>query len=245
MRGAMAARKEARTKRARTKAAPGRSTPRQAGKSPPPAECLYLGCFFFDDVLNDKDCTGTFQMVVSAPTPEQSIDRFRTRLRAIHRLGNLLTSPCTVYLQGVVPLTGSFKEGILVNIEFRPTPDPPDYQVVNMMPPQGIKTPGSFELAQGKDEAIQPFVDFGGLAHQRAVQRAKESSTPEGWPAQPPTLRLSPEERKKQREEAAADRARKNLEREAAKKARQAAAVEKKKRAAALEVTLAELGRLK
>lgn len=243
MRGSMAARKKARTKPARTKAAPGRSTSRQAGKSPPPAEALYLGCFFFDDVLNDKDCTGTFQMVVSASTPEQSIDRFRTRLRAIHRLGNLLTSPCTVYLQGVVPLAGSFKEGLLVNFEFRPTPDPPDYQVVNMMPPQGIKTPGSFELAHGKDEAIQPFVDFGGLAHQRAAQRAKESSTPAGWPAQPPKPHLTPEERKKQKEEAAANRAKKQLEREAAKKARQVAADEKKKRAAALKATLAELDR--
>ena len=181
-------------------------------------------------------------MVVSASTPEQSIDRFRTRLRAIHRMGNLFASPCTVYLQGVVPLTGSFKEGLLVNCEFRPTPDPPDYQVVNMMPPQGIKTPGSFELAQGKDEAIEPFVDFGGLAHQRAAQRATEGSTPAGWPAQPAKPRLSPDDRKKQKEEAAANRAKKQLERENAKKARQAAADERKKRAAALKATLAELG---
>ncbi|HKY34446.1 MAG TPA: hypothetical protein VJN18_00790 [Polyangiaceae bacterium] len=215
----------------------------RASKPTPPAECLYLGCFFYDDVLNDKDCTGTFQMVVSASTPEQSLDRFRTRLRAIHRLGNVLTSPSTVYLQGVVPLTGSFKEALLVNCEFRPRPDAPDYQVVNMLPPQGIKTPGSFELVQGKDESIQPFVDFGGLAHQRAEQRAKESSRPAGWPAQPPKPRLSPEERKKQKEEAAANRAKKQLERETAKKVRQAAADEKKKRAAALKVTLAELGR--
>lgn len=242
MRRLMAARKKTRTKStARTETASGRSSPPQATKPVPPAECLYLGCFFFDDVLNDKDCTGTFQMVVSAATPEQAVDRFRKRLRAIHRIGNVLSSPCTVYLQGFIPLTGSFKDGLMVNCEFRPTPDPPDYQVVNLIPPQGIESPGSYELAQGKDEAITPFVDFGGLAHQRAKQRATESSAPAGWTAHPPKPRLTPEERKKKKDEAEANRARKQLERETRKKMRQAAAEEKTKRAAALKATLMEL----
>lgn len=240
----MATRKKTRTKATpRTKTAPRPASPRKASKPVAPPECLYLGCFFFDDVLNDKDCTGTFQMVVSASTPEQSIDRFRKRLRAIHRLGNVLTSPCTVYLEGVVPLIGSFKEGLMVNCEFRPAPDPPDYQVTNMLPPQGITTPGSFVLTYGKDEAIQPFVDFGGLAHQRAVERAKEASSPvSGWPVQPPKPRLSAEERKKQKDEAVANRARRQVEREAKEKTRKAAAEEKTKRAAVLKATFSELG---
>jgi hypothetical protein len=149
-----------------------------------------------------------------------------------------------VYLQGFIPLTGSFKEGLLVNYEFRPTPDPPDYQVVNLTPPQGIESPGSYELTQGKDEATTPFVDFGGLAHQRSKQRAKDASStpPLGWPAQPPKPRLTPEERKKQKDEAAANRVRKQVEREAKKEAQKVAAEEKIKRAAALKATLAELG---
>lgn len=54
----------------------------------------------------------------------------------------------------------------MVNCEFRPIPDPPDYQVVNTVPPQGIDdAPRSYELTHGKDETMPPFVDFGGLAH--------------------------------------------------------------------------------
>ena len=99
-------------------------------------ESLYLGCFFFDDFINDEEHTGTFQMVVAASSPEQAVERFRKRLRAIRRIGSVLAGPNTVYLQGFIPLTGSFKEGVLVNYESRPSPEPPDYQLLNMTPEQ-------------------------------------------------------------------------------------------------------------
>lgn len=237
----MAARKK--TKKPSGPAAGGKTkrTPAKQAKSAPTDVCLYLGCFFFDDYLNEKEHTGTFQMLVEASSPEQAVERFRKRLRAIRRFNSVLTGPTTVYLEGFVPLTGTFKEGLLVNYESRPSPEPPDYQITNMVPEQGIKSPGSYRLTDDEKDGIQPFVDFGGIAHQRAVEAAKKSLEGSSWPPSSPKPHLSPEERAKARVEALAQRAQKTAEAEAKKKERAAAAEAKQKRDRALKATLEEL----
>jgi len=221
-----------------------KGTPTKPAKSAPTDVCLYLGCFFFDSYLNDGEQTGTFQLVVEASRPEQAVERFRKRLRAIRRCNSVLTGPNTVYLEGFLPLTGSFKEGLLVNYESRPSPaEELDYQLLNMVPEQGIKGPGSYQLADGEKKGIQPFVDFGGVAHQRAVEAAKKALQGSSWPSAPPRPHLTPEDRGKARVEAAAQRAKKAAETEAKKKERLTAAAAKQKRDRALGDTLAELGK--
>jgi len=228
-----------------TKPSKARGAARKTGKptkketSALTAPCLYLGCFFLD-TYGEHDHTGTFQMVIEASSPEQAVERFRTRLRAINRIGSVLASPNTIYLEGFLPLTGSIKEGILVNYESRPTPDPPDYQLTNMMPEQGIEGPRSYQLTYDDKEGIQPFIDFGGAAHLRAVEAAKRALQKSSWPASPPKPRLSTEEREKARLHATARRGQ-AAEAEAKKKERQAAAAAKARRDLALKETLSEL----
>jgi hypothetical protein len=219
------------------KEAKSRRKPRPAGTD----ECLYLGCFFFDDYLNDKEYEGTFQMVVAAATPEQAVERFRKRLRAIQRLGTVLTSPSTVYLQGFVPLDGSFREGVLVNYEARPSPDPPDYQILNMAPEQGIEGLGCFQLADDENDCIQPFVDFGGLAHKKSADAGSDPASGSMTPTAR-RKRLTPQELEMSRAVAAAERNRKKAEADARRREREAAAEERRKRDNSLKATLAELG---
>lgn len=236
----MAARKKAKKPSKARGAARRTGKPTKKETSALTAPCLYLGCFFLD-TYGEHDHTGTFQMVIEASSPEQAVERFRTRLRAINRIGSVLASPNTIYLEGFLPLTGSINEGILVNYESRPTPDPPDYQLTNMMPEQGIEGPRSYKLTYDDKEGIQPFIDFGGAAHLRTVEAAKKAVQNSSWPASPPKPRLSTEEREKARLEAAAQRGQKAAEAEARKKERQAAAAAKERRDRALKATLAEL----
>jgi hypothetical protein len=219
----------------------------QTNKSPkrqtaePPDDSPYLGCFFFDDYLNDKEHTGTFQMVVAASSPEHALDRFKKRLRAIRRIGSVLSGPNTVYLQGLVPLRGPFGDGILVNYESRPAPEPPDYQLLNMTPEQGVEELGSFQLADDDEDGIQPFVDFGGKAHEKTRDAAKAAGDDLSSPGLPRKTRLSPDERQKVRAEQAVLRAKRAADAEAKKKARQVATEAKQRRERALKATLDEL----
>ncbi|MEI9942232.1 MAG: hypothetical protein WDO69_33870 [Pseudomonadota bacterium] len=237
----MAARKKTKTLpkapavREQTNKSPKRQTAEPRDDSP------YLGCFFFDDYLNDKEHTGTFQMVVAASSPEHALDRFKKRLRAIRRIGSVLSGPNTVYLQGLVPLRGPFGDGILINYESRPSPDPPDYQLLNMTPEQGVEELGSCQLADDDEDGIQPFVDFGGKARERTQEAAKPAGddlSPSGLRQKP---RLSSEEREKVRAEQAVLRAKRAADAEAKKRARQAAAEAKQRRERALKATLGEL----
>ncbi len=203
-----------------------------------PKSSLYLGCFFFDSYLNDQDHTGTFQMVVGATSPEQAVDRFHSRLRAIRRIGSVLSGPSTVFIQGIIPLDGSFEQAVLVNYESRPSPDPPDYQLLNMTPEQGVKGLGSYELSK-EDDTIQPFIDFGGQAHNRALE-AKKAAPP---PYAQVKARSSPEEAAKARAEKAEQKARRAAESAKRKDERETIARVKARRDQALGATLAEMGK--
>jgi hypothetical protein len=204
---------------------------------------LYLGCFFFDRYRDDDDHTGTFQMVVSAPSPEQAIERFRKRLRFIHGLGTVLTSPSTVYLEGIVPLDRPFEEAVLVNYESRPSPEPFDYQLTNMTPEQGIKGLGFLQIAHDDEQDIPPFVDFGGKAHLRVLEAARKLNEKRGSAATPAKPHLSVEERDRVRVAAAAEKATRIAEAQAKKAQRLAASEAKQRRDRALKETLAELGK--
>jgi hypothetical protein len=204
--------------------------------------CLYLGCFFFDRYREDDDHTGTFQMVVSAQSPEQAIERFRKRLRFIHRLGTVLTSPSTVFLEGIVPLAQPFEEAVLVNYESRPSAEF-EYQLTNMTPEQGIKGLGFLQIAHDDERDIQPFVDFGGKAHLRVLEAARKLNEKGGPSTTPLKPRLSVEERDRAQAEAAAQKARRAVEGQAKKAERQAAKEAKQRRDRAFKETLAELGK--
>jgi hypothetical protein len=56
-------------------------------------------------------------MVIEALNPENAANQFRERLRQIKRSGYLFGRPTTIYLEGFVPLTGSYETGLLVNWE--------------------------------------------------------------------------------------------------------------------------------
>lgn len=236
----MAARKE--TKK------PSRTTHgKRAGtrRGPPQSEGddarLYLGCFFFDS-FGDRDHVGTFQVVIEASSPDDAVKRLRRRLKAIRAVGSILSGTYTIYLEGLVPLTGSFKEGLMVNYESRPDDEPPDYQLLNFMPEQGRPTPRSYRL--GKDDTKDElFLDFGGKAHLRALEAAKSADGAHLPPGVWPKPRLSPEEKEKARAQAAAQKVQRAAESAAKKKERQVAAEAKQRRDRALKETLAELGK--
>lgn len=202
---------------------------------------LYLGCFFFDS-FGDRDHVGTFQMVIEATTPDDAVMRLRKRLKAIRGAGSILSGKYTIYLEGLVPLTGSFKEGLLVNYESRPDDEPPDYQLLNFMPEQGRPTLRSYRI--GKDGTTEePFLDFGGKAHLRLLEAARKLNEKGTTAATSSKHDLPAEERERVRAAAAAQKANRVAETQAKRNERLAAVEAKQRRDRALKETLAELKR--
>jgi|GEM_PF-6989332 len=200
--------------------------------------CLYLGCFFFDSYLNDQDHTGTFQMVVAATSPEQAVDRFHSRLRAIRRIGSVLSGPSTVFIQGIIPLDGSFEQAVLFNYESRPSPEPPDYQLLNITPEQGVKGARFLRAIQRRryDPAVHRFWWSGS----QPGARSKKAAPP---PNAQVKARSSPEEAAKARSEKGEQKARRAAESAKRKDERVTIARAKARRDQALGATLAEMGK--
>jgi hypothetical protein len=214
--------------------------PVRPDKSEEDDACLYLGCFFFDS-FGVSDQVGTFQIVIEAMSPDDVMKRLRRRLKTIRASGSILTGTYTIYLEGLVPLTGSFKEGLMVNYESRPSDEPPDCQLLNFMPEQGRPTPRSYRI--GKDGTTEKaFMDFGGKAHLRVLEAAKKLASEGAATSVPHRPMLSAEDRERVRAEAAAQKARRAAEVQATKQARLAAAEAKQRRDRVLKQTLAELG---
>src|SRR5262245_28533949 len=86
--------------------------------------CLFLLCFSFDEP-GEPEHIGTFQLVVEATGPENAVDRGRVRLRRLRASTTLFDDPVTIYLDGIIRLTGSFKDGVVVNwVSERAPPSP-------------------------------------------------------------------------------------------------------------------------
>jgi hypothetical protein len=214
---------------------------------------LYLGCFSFDEP-GDEEHEGTFQVVVEAANPEQAVNRMRTRLRKLRTAASLFDSPTTIYLDGFIELKGSFKDGLLVNWVSGPARSP-SWQIMNLVPEQDHEAEAYGVDDESKDDAIEPFLDFGGQSFRKALEasRAKDRSGtqpvnsiglgPGTHPARAPQPGSTAEQRAEQRKEAARTKELRRAEREALKQKRQAAAEAKKERDRRIAETLAELRR--
>src|SRR5262249_51625107 len=104
-------------------------------KKTAPTPSLYLGCFFFD-APGEQDQTGTFQVVVEARSPEDAVDRFSKRLRKLRTTTTLFDDPTTIYINGLIKLSGSFENGLLVNYASGDSPPEPHFGIACLIPEQ-------------------------------------------------------------------------------------------------------------
>jgi hypothetical protein len=205
---------------------------------------LYLGCFYFDEI-GEEEYSGTFQMLARASDPEAALDLFRIRMRKLRTTSDLFDNPVTIYLDGVLDLAGSFENAVLVNYRTEAR-DEVSVTVSNILPMQSghevlaHEAPaGSLKEAESSKDGqdVVPFVDFGGFAFRKAVERAKNPARQtravpaETLPAAPPSP-LTYSRTKSRSENAAAMEEKKRAQEERHRK---------KEQRKALSSTLAEL----
>lgn len=133
---------------------------------------LYLGCFDFERP-GDSDWNGSFQVVVQAASPNDAAERMRKRLRTLRTTTSLFDEPCTIILNGMIHLVGSFDEGVLVN--WRAGTDA--VEVLCMIPEQPEHHQKGYEPARENGAEEEPFLDFGGLALRKALASARKPPT--------------------------------------------------------------------
>jgi glycerol-3-phosphate dehydrogenase len=164
---------------------------------------LYLGCFYFDEP-DESDRTGSFQLIVEATTPEDAIARSQAKLRRLRTSGTFFSRPTTIFIEGIIRLTGSFKRGLLVNYEWGERPPPPDVRITCLIPEQPDHDAEGFGWRASKKrrkptdvEHIEPFVDFGGgkirrgrAEAERALERTALALTNPVAPTSPRTRSL-------------------------------------------------------
>lgn len=162
----------------------------------------YLGCFIFDE-FSDRDGEGSFQVIVQARSPEDAVERFRKLLEKLRLQTTLFHRPCSIFLEGLLRLRGSFEEGLLVNYTSMVPEIPPEAHasIYCLVPeqdhasesygwspePKGKKRKKQEEEEEG---IMVPFIDFGGqsLREERAAkQRAQIPPSPP--PANPAAMR--------------------------------------------------------
>lgn len=222
-------------------------TPKRSVRATP-TEYLYLGCFSFDEP-GDEDYQGTFQIVVEAAEPGQALDRMRARLRKLRTTTSLFDKPSTIYVDTVIKLKGSFKEGLLVNWVSGPE-RLPSWQIGCAIPEQDHEAE-AYDPVKGKkkEETVEPFLDFGGKEFRKALHASKAKTQGEGTPqvgdnsstARLRAPRLTAAQREEKRQEAERQRERRRAEREVIKRKREAALEAKKLRQRSIAETLAEL----
>lgn len=136
---------------------------------------LYLGCF---EVDQPPDEIGSFQVVVQASNPDDAAERIKERLRVLRSKSSLFDEPCTIYLNGLIRLVGSFEEGLVVNWECGTSVA----QICCLLPEQPEHPAESYEPSLEDGDIQGPFVDFGGAAFRKALASAKPPPAP---PVQP------------------------------------------------------------
>jgi hypothetical protein len=208
---------------------------------------LFLGCFSFFQP-GDPAQEGTFQVVAEAVTPETAVETFRRRLDFLRDTTTLFHAPVTIYLDGIIQLSGSFKKGLLVNYQSGGAAPRPRGTIMCTIPEQKGHKSVDYSWApepNGDNDAPTleaPFVDYGGVKLQEALERLKKPKDADwvAFPSSPPlpSRATQPEIATSQSGskvpvDAGAEQARKRAEREAEAK--------RKREQAALEATLAEL----
>lgn len=207
--------------------------------------CLYLGCFFFDEP-REEDWTGTFQVVVEATSPEDAVERFQKKLRALRTEGSFFDSPITIYIEGIVKLSGPFEDGLLVNWRSGESPPPPHAELTCLIPeqandrqavgygwsphPKGKRT----KPKNDQGETTEPFIDFGGEEFRKLAAKSRhQQRDPDSH-----DLADAAESARREREQRKAQADAKKAAAELARAQTQA----KRERRAAIQSTLAELG---
>lgn len=195
---------------------------------------LYLGCFDFERP-GDSDWNGSFQVVVQAASPNDAAERMRKRLRTLRTTTSLFDEPCTIVLNGMIHLVGSFDEGVLVN--WRAGTDA--VEILCMVPEQPEHHHKGYEPARENGAEEEPFLDFGGLALRKALTSAKKPPThgpplpspKAAQPQQPVAIRPTQPRTKPRKEEG-----------EKPLKSRSPVRESKQARQEAIDQTLAEMG---
>lgn len=197
------------------------------------SSCLYLGCFFFDEP-GEQDWTGTFQIVVEATSPEDAVERFYEKLEGLRKAGTLFEKPITIYIEGLIKLSGTYKSGLLVNWLSGVSPPAPHVELTCLNPEQaeeneaevyGYSPSGKKKKEDGED--IEPFLDFGGEELRKQLEKSK------GLPPSEATTTSSTDSARRKAEARA--------KKEAAARAR-AAAQAKRQRREIVHSTLEKMG---
>lgn len=157
----------------------------------------YLGAFTFDE-YSDRDHEGNFQIIVQARSPEDAGERCRTLLEKLRLRTTLFHRPCTIFLDGLLRLRGSFEEGLLVNYtsSVSELSAQPRVSISCLVPEQehasesydwSPEPKGKKRKKQEEEEStLEPFIDFGGqsLCEERAAKQ-KDQTAPLPHPFDP------------------------------------------------------------
>ena len=205
-----------------------------AAKKAEPATHLYLCWFTFDEPA-EPPYEGSFLIVVEAKDPEGAVKACRIKLRSLHRDTKLFEQPVTIYIEGLIRLSGSFKKGLLVNMDCGPCSDTRG-RITCLIPDEQEHEAEGYGVGQeppeGEGQIVEPFIDFEGKAACKAIKAAK-SQPATITPTQARTKASAEALAIASKEDATVSRAARERER-----ARRHAEQERKK---ALAVTLAEL----
>lgn len=179
----------------------------------------YLGCFTFDE-FSDRDGEGSFQIIVQARGPEQAAAQCRASLERLRAQTTLFHRPCTIFLDGLLRLRGTFEEGLLVNYTSTISELPAQMPAsIYCLVPEQEHPSESYDWSpepRGKkrkkreeeDGVIRaPFVDFGGQSLQEERAARKRAETPPPPPPFDPAAERRDAEKKKADAAAAAKKA--------------------------------------
>jgi hypothetical protein len=96
-------------------------------------------------------------MIVEGTSPDDAMETCHTRLHHLRETTKLFDEPVMIFSDGLIRLTGSFEDGLLVNFE---VPQPGGGRISNLMPDPDDTGAMVFLPANEPDETIEPFVEF-------------------------------------------------------------------------------------
>jgi hypothetical protein len=135
------------------------------GRTSSSGSCLWLVPFYFDRPKSNG--RGSFQIVVEAANPDDAMQACHARLLKLRETTKLFDEPIAMFSDGLVRLTGSFEDGVIVNFE---VPQAGGGRVSNLLPDPADTGAMVFLPANEPDETVEPFMQFG-------VEDERESGT--------------------------------------------------------------------
>lgn len=143
---------------------------------------LFMGCFTYD-VLDPGEGSGSFEVLLKAPSPRAAIDAMRVRVRRAARNRALFTGASRLYLDGLIELRGVPASGVIVNLcrSIRST----GASMVCLLPVQRGHSLVGYDYHQDGDEedAVEPFIDSKGPIRRPVVAPVPPTALP---PCAPP-----------------------------------------------------------